>query len=528
MPYFRLLKGRIFDLEKRPIVGATVTVENSRQGYKETAVSDQDGRWEIKKVWAMDNESFDLVISADKYLTLKEKVVFKSKTTQIKTELAPDPRLVEELVGQADALRQAKQFAAAKKKYEEAKIHYPANCFTEIGIGLCELGIGNMPAAKDHFIQARSLAQKNRDLNAEEIALEALGDLMITLYDFTGAAGCFSEAADLEGDRSVLLLVKAADAYALGKNPAQTLAFYQRALKLNPELEKELREKIQSLGSVAAPGKEADTGAEAEAPTPAVAAPRISEPERPAAGNDERLGRVLRLAAAYCRKLGSAAFRYFCLEDVKEESWPGRSSYAKENTWRYDFQIVGKRSKINEKRRLLEKNGRKIKRKSSAQETIFQSQLKFFAPIDLLGGANQNWYHYTILKEENIDGQPCLLVGIKARITNPDNPLLEGDAAINTRDGSVLRIEIAQNSIKGVAERIQTAREQGFDYVIVHDVHWYEKEVNGLRFPSRSEMREIYVKDHWPTLNYTVAYSYSNYSFFNVQINEIDIQKNRK
>ena len=533
MPDFRLLEGRIFDLEKRPIAGATVIVENSRRGYKETAVSDQNGRWEIKRVWAMDGESFDLTISADKYLTLMGKVVFVSKEAYNITELAPDPRpLVRELVGQADALRQAKQFAAAKQKYEAAMTYDLASRVAEIGCGLCEFGMGNMAAAREHYVKARSLARQNFDLNAETMALELLGDLLVAQYDFAGAAGCFWEAAELDTDNSVQLLVKTADAYALGKNPAQALVFYQRALKLDPELEKELKGKIQGLGSVAAPEKEADTGAAPGTPTPAATTPRADfENSRAlwhrdlAAPADKRLSRTLDLAAAYCRKLENAAFRYFCLEDVSEESWPGRS-YAQKNTWRYDFQIVGKKSRVNEKRKLLEENGKKASRKSYIQESIFQSHLKFFAPIDLLGAKNQGWYHYAVLKEEDIAGQPCLLVRIEAREKNPANPLLEGTAAISTRDGSVLRIEIAQNSIWGLPERLQTAQNQGFDDVIVHDIHWFEKEVNGLRFPSHSEMREIYVKYQMQSLHYTVSYSYSNYSFFDVRITGIGIDKN--
>ena len=38
-------------------------------------------------------------------------------------------------------------------------------------------------------------------------------------------------------------------------------------------------------------------------------------------------------------------------------------------------------------------------------------------------------------------------------------------------------------------------------------------------------MREIYVKYQMQSLHYTVSYSYSNYSFFNVQINDIEVGK---
>ena len=98
-----------------------------------------------------------------------------------------------------------------------------------------------MAAAREHYVKARSLARQNFDLNAEATALELLGDLLVAQYDFAGAAGCFWEAAELDADNSVQLLVKPPTRGALGK-PAQALVFYQRALKLDPELEKELKE----------------------------------------------------------------------------------------------------------------------------------------------------------------------------------------------------------------------------------------------------------------------------------------------
>ncbi len=141
----------------------------------------------------------------------------------------------------------------------------------------------------------------------------------------------------------------------------------------------------------------------------------------------------------------------------------------------------------------------------------------------MLAAGNQRYYHYRILREERIAGEPFLLVRIEARRQFSDRGLLEGSVLVSPANGSVLRIDIAQDSIIGIEERRRLAGEEGFEGVIIRDSHWFEKMNAGLRFPSRSEMRELYLKDQMQTLHYTVSYAYSAYKFFSVQISDIEI-----
>ena len=501
-----------------------VELKNNDRGYRKEFKTGADGLWYFSRVLVLKNEKYDISVSADNYLTRTGKIMFPPKIP-IVIEMDRDPRVaVRELLVQAEGLYLAGDFAGAKKKYEEVLLYDFASAFGELGCGLCERNMWNHEAAQEHMEKAVALAKAAPDPQTETAALEYLGDLMVSRLDLDKALEYFFAALELGYERTDALAVKVGDILVLQKNPAQALFYYKKALSLNPSLEIDLAGKIGDLSAAGITDMPPAQAEPATAPRAIVPLPQHKEPILSDGGYDEKLRKLLSLAASYCQKLEHAAFRYFCLEDVVEETSPGWP-YARKNTYRFDFQIVGGKKRIVEKRKLIMENGQKANNANTSQRTIFQSHLKYYAPIDLFAAANQGRYYYWILKEESIAGVPCIVVGIEARAANPGKQPLEGEAAISTRDGSVLSIQVAQDSIEGLAERLQIAREQGFDNVLIQDKHWFEKEMKGLRFPSRSEMREVYLFDRMKTLHYTVSYSYSAYTFFNVRISGIGIDK---
>jgi len=513
------VRAKITGHDGLPIVGAVLELKNKTRGCRKEAKTGADGLCFIRNILAVNHETYDIKVSAENYLTGTGKIMFPPLALYV-IELSRDPRVaVKELMVQAECLYLGGDYAGAILKYEEMLSFDLASAVAELGCGLCELGLGNHDAAQRHMEKAIALARAAPDPKTETAALEYLGDLMVRRLDLDKALEYFFAALKLGYERTDALAVKAGDILVLQKNPAQALFYYKKALSLNPSLEIDLAGKIGDLSAA---------GITDMMPTQAepAAAPQHKEPIISDYGYDEKLRKLLSLAASYCQKLEHAAFRYFCIEDVVEETSPGWP-YARKNTYRFDFQIVGGKKRIVEKRKLIMENGQKANDANTTQRTIFQSHLKYYAPIDLLAAANQGRYYYWILKEESIAGVPCIVVGIEARAANPGKQPLEGEAAISTQDGSVLSIQVAQDSIEGLAERLQIAREQGFDNVLIQDKHWFEKEMKGLRFPSRSEMREVYLFDRMKTLHYTVAYSYSAYTFFDVRITGIGIGKNR-
>jgi len=520
----RTVQGKVTDPFGKPIAGALVILESKERDFRKERLSDRNGLWTFVNVMAVRNEAFVLWISAENYLTRTGVVVLEREKTMFFCELNPDPRLaVKTLFAEADSLYRARDFSGAEKKYREASMYDLASGPAELGCGLCQLGMGNMDAAREAMEKALNLARKAPDPKTETAALEYLGDLMVRRLELGKALGYFLEALELGFERGDALAVKVADVYSLQKQPDLALAYYQRALKANPGLEVELAGKITGLGGAVEktapqpyPASPAVSQTDAPAVPPAPSAPPATE----AAGE---LPQILERAARYCARLERAAFRYFCIEDVIEEIWPGRA-FAKKNSFRYDFQIVGGKKRVAEKRKLLQENGIQADGSTSAQQTIFKSNLKFFAPIELLAASNQKYYHYRILKKEQFAGQLFLLLRIEARREYAGQNLLEGSALVSPEDGSVARIEIAQGSIVGLEERRLLARMEGFDDILVRDVHWFEKTEQGLRFPSRSHMREIYLKDQLQTLHYTVEYNYSGYKFFDVQITDVEVR----
>jgi len=236
-----------------------------------------------------------------------------------------------------------------------------------------------------------------------------------------------------------------------------------------------------------------------------------------AAASDRRLAAILKLAAGYCRRLKTVAFKYFCTETVEEKTWPGRPNTS-QNQYQYDYQIIGKKQVLEEQRFLLQENGRRVKGGKSGQKSLFQTSLMFFSPIDLLALENQPLFNYRLLGSERAGNQDGLLLDVRAKYQSTEMPLLEGRVLLNAADGSVMRIEVAPTAIIGVAERRTLAAVEGYPEIEIHNIHWYDTEKNGLRFPSHSEMREIYSAGGLRTLHYVVKYTYSNYRFFQVEM----------
>jgi hypothetical protein len=312
---------------------------------------------------------------------------------------------------------------------------------------------------------------------------------------------------------------KLGDTCGLLQQSREASAHYQKALALQADMPgvaaKLTRQKDNLTGSseLAEPIEEKDESAVTLSrqilPTPS--------------DSEEQLTAILKLAASYCQRLETAAFRYFCNEAVEEETWPGRTNASK-NQYQYDFQIIGKKRTLYEQRTLLQENDRQVKVKKASQKTIFQTSLMFFSPIDLLAAGNQPLFTYRLLGKERVGNQDCLLLDVHAKKQNIDDPILEGKVLLSSKDGSVLRIEVAQTAIIGLKERRDLAVEEGYQEIEVSNIHWYDLEKNGLHFPSHAEMREIYLLDSLKTLHYVVNYAYSGYHFFNVDVLAVNIK----
>lgn len=515
----RIVRGIIFDEKRTPIAGAVIIIENAQLGFRRETLSDERGLWRMSQVLAMNNEEFRMTIKATRYLTRKGPIYFVSNEMQFSTEMHSDPRLEEaNLFSQAEQACRDSHYDEALPLYTKILIIDMNNYSAILGMGICRLRLGQLVPAEEQLLRALAMAKAAADVRSTAMALEYLGNLAIKRSDFPQAKDYFTQALESEAGQPELW-EKLGDTCALLQQPREASAHYQKALALQADIPGVAAKLARQKDNLTSSSETAEPVAEK---VEAAVTPPRQDQSTPAAA-DEKLATILKLAAGYCRHLETAGFRYFCTETVEEETWPGRTCTGK-NQYRYDFQIIGRKRTLYERRTLLEENGRQVKVKNVKQKTIFQTSMMFFSPIDLLSDGNQPLFTYGLLGSERIGNQDCLLLDIRAKAQNADKPLLEGRVLLSRKDGSVLRIDVAQNAIIGLGERRILAQEEGYPEIEISNIHWYEVEKNGLHFPSRAEMRELYLVNDLKTLHYVVNYAYSGYNFFQVDVGAVNFK----
>jgi len=148
-----------------------------------------------------------------------------------------------------------------------------------------------------------------------------------------------------------------------------------------------------------------------------------------------RLAAILRKSSEYCRKLERAALDFVCLEEVIERvdrtreafknymptdvsgRFPGTmaipwiSGKMESRKYLYDYQFVRKNRKIEEKRNLKEKNGKKINRQdSSLRTTRFEYQNILFGPIGLLSESWQFYHAFKLIGEDTVNREKTVVI----------------------------------------------------------------------------------------------------------------------
>jgi len=285
-------------------------------------------------------------------------------------------------------------------------------------------------------------------------------------------------------------------------------------------------------------------------------------------GQSDTLEKVLEGSAKYCDKLAAAALDFVCVERIEEteqsehrKSYPGSpetwspssnpetgsrvmkpsstqivtKSYrqnrqpqkVKNNSYVYDYQLIKKGSEIEEKRILLEENGKKKAEPDADLKTKrFYSKRSVFGPIGLLGRSRQDKFQYIMLDEDRIEGRDTFVIEVKP-LEGIEEPVNYGKVWIDKEDYSVLKIEVDQESIMG----LDSTKNKNIVHT-VKDVHHYGVQKNGLRFPSRTVFEESYkakaarqivsrsadALDNRGFLWIKTEISYGDYRFFTVDV----------
>jgi hypothetical protein len=254
-----------------------------------------------------------------------------------------------------------------------------------------------------------------------------------------------------------------------------------------------------------------------------------------------RLPAILNKAVRYCRRLESAALDFVCLEEISEKIDYSRDredeiaimprtlgekgirtqikipKRKQENIYLYDFQFTRKGELKKENRNLLEKNGKMAKEKDAPLETsVFQVRNVLFGPLGLLSENSQGYHDYQFVGEEEVQGEKIAVIDAtpKGTFTGIHG---YGRIWVKEGDGSVLKIEWKPESIpnfEGLEARAKRYRSE----LSVTLITEYGFEKNGIRFPSRDDSEEAYLKPEGQKfVRSRTSVIYRDYKFFTVE-----------
>jgi hypothetical protein len=251
--------------------------------------------------------------------------------------------------------------------------------------------------------------------------------------------------------------------------------------------------------------------------------------------NQEKLKNILTKTAEYCEKLKKMALYFVCHENIEEkiyfytktkafvsEDYAASTPLAKVNlkqrrmkrkTYIYDYQMVKKGDKQEEKRVLLKEN-RKEKRVENANLKIQGYKAKFlvYGPVGFLSYYWQNHFSYEITGRDEINGIRTIVISASPMQPREENYYF-GKIWINENDFSILKIEWDARSLEGYEKKISSGVTKNLSWEV-----FFEVEKNGVRFPSRQIIKDIYLteagKQHPRCLT---TFVYDNYKFFTVE-----------
>ncbi|MFB0566096.1 MAG: hypothetical protein ACETWK_10525 [Candidatus Aminicenantaceae bacterium] len=251
------------------------------------------------------------------------------------------------------------------------------------------------------------------------------------------------------------------------------------------------------------------------------------------ADNQTELERILKKCSDYCERVAHSALFFVCEEKIEEViydytflTYLGRyrirtsqPQKVEKNIYIYDYQLIKKGRKIEERRILLEENGKKKYEKNARLKTKrIYSRRTIFGPVGLLSKDSQDMYNYKILGEKTIKGRKSFVIEAKPKWKIKDRPNY-GKLWIDKEDSSVLKIETDEESLVGFDIIKEKSKREGVT-PILRATHYYNIEKNGVRFPSKTVFEEDYrgAKIRGRKKRSKTIITYDKYRFFTVEV----------
>jgi hypothetical protein len=263
---------------------------------------------------------------------------------------------------------------------------------------------------------------------------------------------------------------------------------------------------------------------------------------------------ILKQTGDYCEKIKQTSLDYVCVEDIKDQlnrykvsasrSVVGDNTAAfptsaqteghsfsvsefadrknltlknsKKTSYKYDYQLIKKGSQFEEKRVLLEENKRKKNEKNAQLQTRFKASNLIFGPVGFLSKYWQRYFDYEIVGMEVVNDVQAIVVKASPTEANKDNRNF-AKIWVDVLDFSILQIEWEPQSIEGYQEKTKETEIGDLKTNVVWRVT-YAVEKNGVRFPSKQHVKEIYIGlggKEYPIEE--ITFDYSGYKFFVVE-----------
>ena len=268
-----------------------------------------------------------------------------------------------------------------------------------------------------------------------------------------------------------------------------------------------------------------------------------------------KLKTVLDKCADYCQTLSAYALYYVCLEKIDEafrkidDEFIGNLSFSggpnlrsneyrvsplyrlmikglEKHSYAFDYQLIRKDGKINEKRILLEKTGGLIDRKMDSSGSKLSYHLQpVLIPVHFLSLEQRPFFSYQMTSTEKVSGKKAHVIEISPKLNRPDE-FQRCKVWVDENDYQILKIEVESSYAEGFKEVYEECSKY---FLTPHFIftHHYEVEKNGILFPSRSEVRIDYfgLLTSKRELKSKANITYSSYRFFTVDV-DYDIIKN--
>ncbi|MDH4272532.1 MAG: TonB family protein, partial [Candidatus Aminicenantes bacterium] len=263
---------------------------------------------------------------------------------------------------------------------------------------------------------------------------------------------------------------------------------------------------------------------------------------------DAQLRVILDRCTEYCDRLSGLALDFICEETIKEihynfgdvTGWiayvyqpPGPPKrplvtastplfdpeLTEKNSYVSDYLLVKKGDHLEERRILLQEDGRKMPdREKILDEKKFSVLRPLFSPIRLLERDRQPLFQYTLLKEEKINKRKSYLIEAVPKSIDAAG-VQYGRIWVDMKNFQIIQCEIDGVPFEGYDDILEDCIRFNIDPLFT-TTYLYQIERKGVLFPSRVSIRVVYKDPQTKLKKMKMDITYKKYKIFTVETEE--------